>query len=143
MHNNISIDTVFGEYLGVSVPEGVFTANAVYRENMDFIEYMTRDEVTISDRIDPFLTLIWNFQQDEVVGFKLKGFRYVHDKIYKKDGDSNRSFIEIAPLLEQLIAEVGQQVLDGLKAEARREAYEQAINLARRTKATIDWQLAA
>ncbi len=137
-----SIDTAFEAHLGVSMSEGIFTPCAVYRRNMDFIEYMTKDEVTVSDRIDHFLTLIWNLQQDEVVGFKLKGFQFVYDKFIKQQGNDSPAFIEIAPVLERLISAAGKQFLEDLNA-ARREAYEQAINLARRTNARIDWQLAA
>lgn len=136
------IDTFVEQYLGVSVSSGVFQARAVYRRNMDFIEYMTKDEVTVSERIDKFLTLIWNFQQDEVVGFKLKGFQFIYDKFIRKPDDYSPPFLEIAAVLETLIEEVGEQVLEELNA-SQREAYERAITLARRTNAKLELPLAA
>ena len=76
----------FAEYLkkfdAELAPE--FSAHASYYESMDLVEYMTVDATTISDRIDEFLTLIWDANIDDVVGFKLKGFRLFMREVFSQ-----------------------------------------------------------
>jgi len=55
---------MFGDIDDVSVRA------AVYFSSMDYLDYVREDCVKIYDRVDRFLTVIWN-EEGDMIGFKL------------------------------------------------------------------------
>lgn len=108
-----------------------FVKAAVYNEEMDFLEYVSKDDVTVSDRIDGFLTVMWDYDQKEIVGFRLKGFRCIFNDIIKplsklKDED----FDPLVEALEKIFTKIGGELFSNrLNEEYRVKAYKSALHL--------------
>jgi hypothetical protein len=58
-----------------------FSPVARYYPGMDFLLYLNQDCSYRADRVDPFLTVLWHPYEDRLVGVKLKGFRFLFDRI--------------------------------------------------------------
>lgn len=108
-----------------------FVKAAVYNEEMDFLEYVSKNDITVSDRIDGFLTVMWDCEQKEVVGFRLKGFRCIFNDIIKplsklKDED----FDPLVDALEKIFTKIGSEIFSNQSNEDYRvEAYKSALRL--------------
>jgi hypothetical protein len=72
--------TVIGE-LAPGVELKTFEPRARYYEPMDFLLYLCEDVAYRADRIDPFLTLLWHPSEDRAIGVKLKGCRFLFDRM--------------------------------------------------------------
>jgi hypothetical protein len=48
---------------------------------MDILVYLEEDVPYRADRVDQFLTLLWHPYRDEAVGVKLKGFRFLFQRV--------------------------------------------------------------
>ena len=119
-----------------------YCPHASYYESMDFVEYITRDVTTVSDRIDEFLTLIWDSNFDEVVGFRLKGFKFIFNEYLKPTLQLRDShFVPLVSVLEAVARTIGNALFE---AENRERAYRKAMRLAERNEARLtDLPLAA
>src|SRR5216684_613546 len=64
-------------------PSGIkeFTPCARYYETMDLLLYLQEDLSYRADRVDEFLTLLWHPQEDRAIGVKLKGFRFLFQRL--------------------------------------------------------------
>jgi hypothetical protein len=124
----------------------VFLKRASYNSTMDFLEYVSIDEVTISDRIDPFLTVMWNFDQTEIVGFRLKGFHCIFNKYIKplfelKDAD----FEPLVDALKYVYTAIGDELFatqglvnqDGESQSHRAAAYKLTMKLVKEEKINL------
>ena len=58
-----------------------FPSSARYYEPMDYILYLEMDTAHRADRVDRFLTLLWHPYEDRAIGVKLKGFRFVFERM--------------------------------------------------------------
>jgi len=106
-----------------------FTPSANYCHSMDFVEYITVNDVTVSHRIDQFLTLIMDKTQENIVGFKLKGFKYIFNTHLKPLFElNNNSFISLVSILEAVIRERGDEAI---RSAQSRSAYKKALVLAK------------
>ncbi len=116
--------------------------HASYYEAMDFVEYITCDATTVSDRIDEFLTLIWDANFDEVVGFRLKGFKFIFNEYLKPTLQLRDShFVSLVSALEAVARTIGNALFE---EENRERAYRKAMKLAERNEARLtDLPLAA
>ena len=113
-----------------------FVKRAVYIPAMDFVQYVSVDDVTVSKRIDVFLTLIYNYDQDKLVGFKLKGFRHFFDKYLKKELDLSESdFFPLVRVLEEICTQYGDQLTSDPE---KKKAYQEASEIARRDNVKVD-----
>jgi len=54
---------------------------ALYYVDSDCVEYVKEDTFCIYERIDGFLTLIFDETKINLIGFKLKGFKFVFYKL--------------------------------------------------------------
>jgi hypothetical protein len=63
------------------IPPAPFQACARYYEPMDFVLYLREDLPYRADRVDSFLTLLWHPSEDRAIGIKLKGFRYLFQRL--------------------------------------------------------------
>lgn len=124
-----------------------FVKKASYNKAMDYLEYVSQDAITVADRIDGVLTILKNYDQSEVIGFKVKGFKCVFNEVIKplyqlKDEDFN----PIANALEALFTRVGDNIFcDATSKERRVEAYKSALKLAKDDNVQLpdDWNVAA
>lgn len=109
-----------------------FEKAAIYNDEMDFLEYVSIDDVTISDRIDDFLTVMWSYDQTQIVGFRLKGFRCIYNQyINPVSKVKTDNFPLLARALEYTFTQIGNQIISGKESEENRQrAYVSAIRLA-------------
>lgn len=99
---------------------------ALYYEGADTVEYVRKDVPAVYERVDEFLTLIFDMNiRDELIGFQLKGFRsyYLQDQVRSHLGDD---FLSLVGFLERAVTRLGDAAFD----EGRRDAYEKAARLA-------------
>ena len=123
---------------------GEFVRRACYYPKIDCIEYLSSNEIAISERVDEFLTLIWNEEFSNIIGFKLKGFRFVFNKILKplrevRDEDFNL----IVEAFEHILTQFGdgmfkQSEKDASISEKRKGAYKNVIKFAKEEKVSLN-----
>jgi hypothetical protein len=58
-----------------------FKPSARYYEPMDYILYLETDTAYRADRVDRFLTLLWHPHEERAIGVKLKGFRFIFERM--------------------------------------------------------------
>jgi hypothetical protein len=96
----------------------------------DCIEYVKEDTFCIYERVDSFLTLIFDETKINLIGFKLKGFKCVFDKFVKPLFELNdQQFVELVPVLEYVFTQFGDQMFS-IGNEERKLAYKAALKLA-------------
>lgn len=98
-----------------------YTPVAVYYEDADLVEYVRRDIPAVAKRVDALLTLLLNMRdRDDVVGFRLKGFK----NYYLRNLAGLDDFVALVTILEQEMTRIGDE------AFVRREGYKKARELA-------------
>jgi hypothetical protein len=103
---------------------------ALYYVDSDCVEYVKEDTFCIYERIDGFLTLIFDETKINLIGFKLKGFKCVFDKFVKPLLELNdMQFVDLVPVLEFAFTQVGNHMFS-VGDEERRQAYKAARKLA-------------
>lgn len=101
---------------------------AVYFPDSDCVEYVKEDGFVIYDRVDEFLTLIYDDTKVIPVGFKLKGFKHVFDKHLKTQFKlRDEQFVELVSAIEAICTQLGEDLFTN---ERRANAYRVAIKLA-------------
>lgn len=103
-----------------------FTKCACYYSKIDCVEFLSDDVVVIADRIDPFLTVLWNEDFSDYVGFKLKGFR----AWYVQSNWKNNDFNLLVKALEDFVTKIGDEMFP--EDEARKEAYTNVLEFVKR-----------
>lgn len=106
---------------------GAFDKKAYFEPLMDYVEYVTEDSVTVSRRIDEYLTLIYRANSEEVVGFRLKGFKYIFKKFKPVLDLREEHFVLLARVIELVVTELGDQIL---RSDYAKQSYRKAIFLA-------------
>jgi hypothetical protein len=105
-----------------------YTPCATYFHDSDCVEYVKRDSLLVYDRIDEFLTLIFDGTGKQLVGFKLKGFKNIFTQQLSANFRLNdRQFVNLVPAFEAICQEIGDQ-LDA--DDDRKQSYRAAIDLA-------------
>lgn len=128
-------------------PRGWTPSNAEFRPvasyfpEMDYVLYLREDCAFREDRIDRILTLLWHPYERRAVGVHLKGFRAFYELIranispnMKEEFEHKVPFLSLVSLLEFCLRSGDGDALvkdaeSKRRAERRREAYEQAIEL--------------
>lgn len=107
-----------------------FVPAAVYFSDSDCVEYVKEDSFCVYDRVDRFLTLIFDSTKINLVGFKLKGFKYIFNTHMKPIFKLNdEQFLELASVIEALCTEIGESLFHDEKvASAYRAARKLAAN---------------
>ena len=108
-----------------------FSQVAVYFPSMDYVDYLRKDGIHVSDRIDEFLTLIHN-ENGELVGFKLKGLRnYFLNQLKPALNLVDSDFIFVRDLIVALVSHLGNEFFGKHGAgERKRRAYRSAAEMA-------------
>jgi hypothetical protein len=121
---------------------GRYEPTAVYFLDSDCVEYVKEDAFCIYDRIDNFLSLIFDETQLNVVGFKLKGFKCVFEKHIKPRYSelSDTQFIDLVAALEVAFTDAGNKVFS-VDNEERVRAYKAAKKLVTQDRVRLRAQL--
>jgi hypothetical protein len=111
---------------------GAYVPTALYFLDSDCVEYVKEDTLCVYDRVDEFLTLIFDETKFNLIGFKLKGFKHVFEKHLKPLFELNDSqFIDLVPAIELVFTSIGERMFaDAEAGEKRKRAYKAAIKLA-------------
>ena len=103
---------------------------AVYFLDSDCVEYVKEDAFCVYERVDSFLTLIFDETKFNLIGFKLKGFKYVFEQHMKPLFKLNNSqFIDLVSVIEVVFTQIGDKIFSE-NDEERKRAYKVAIKLA-------------
>lgn len=106
---------------------------AIYYEDADLVEYIRKDAPNVARRVDELLTLIYNMNnRDELIGFKLKGFK----NYYLKNLSGLEDFVSVVTILENEMTKIGHQVIE--REAARRDAYAKARDIADKDQVRVD-----
>ncbi len=121
-----------------------FAPTAMFFDDSDCVEYLREDTFCIYERVDEFLTLIYDETKINVIGFKLKGFKHIFQtqlqELFKLNDER---FIGLADIIEEICKEIGDQLFED---DARTRAYQAVRNIASTDNAKIygsDLKLAA
>lgn len=127
----VFLNDAFGAHLSP-----VFVKRATYNADMDFLEYVSCDDVTVSDRIDPFLTVMWNYEQTDIVGFRLKGFRCIFNEILKKVSHlKDEDFDPLVDTLKLVFTKFGNDLFPApAEDSSRADAYKSTVRLIKQDK---------
>jgi hypothetical protein len=113
-----------------SLTEGRYVPSAIYFMDSDCIEYVRQDSFSIYDRIDGFLTLIYDRTGKNLIGFKLKGFKHLFDtklqKLYKL---YDMQFVDLVSTIEEAFTSIGDEIFTPAE-EDRLNAYRAARQMA-------------
>jgi hypothetical protein len=110
-----------------------FVPSARYYGPMDHILYLEQDVAYRADRVDRHLTLLWHPTEERAIGVKLKGFRFLFERlreILAAEGVNIPAdgFIPLVTALEVALTAGGGATL---MANAQRERLAQRYQLAR------------
>ena len=107
---------------------GRYIPTAIYFDDSDCVEYVREDTFCVYERIDEFLTLIFDETKITLVGFKLKGFKnHFHTQLQQLLKLNDDQFVVLVPLIERFYTELGNRAFDD---ERRTAAYKAALKLA-------------
>jgi hypothetical protein len=107
---------------------GDYVPTAVYFSDSDCVEYVKEDAFAIYERVDEFLTLIFDETKIRLIGFKLKGFRCIYEKHLKPLFELNDSqFLGLVSAIEAVCTVLGEQLVAD---DERARAYKAALKLA-------------
>ena len=107
-----------------------FVRGATYYRDMDYVEYVTADQLSRSERIDEHLTLLWD-KHDDLLGFRIKGFRHLFESRLKTAFRlAETDFVFLVSVLEAVVTVLGDEMLiaDSPRARAYGRAYRLAAN---------------
>lgn len=109
-----------------------FAPVARYYSAMDLVMYLREDCSYRADRVDMWLTLLWHPYEDVLVGIKLKGVRFLFDRVKQIVGLRDDDFLPLVSLLEAaLVGGMTESALEGLADGRMEKLYEQAREIAR------------
>ena len=107
---------------------GEYVPCATYFHDSDCVEYVKHDAFVIYDRVDEFLTLIFDKTAKNLVGFKLKGFKNIFTKqlapMFKLN---DKQFLRLVSAIEAICVQIGD---DLSRDEVRRKSYQDAAAMA-------------
>lgn len=102
-----------------------YTPVAIYYEDGDFVEYVREDVLSVSDRADEFLTLIYAMSDRHLIGFRLNGFKsaFVRGDLKSQLGTD---FVTAVQIIERALTRLANESFD----KQRRQAYNHAVRMA-------------
>lgn len=107
---------------------GRYVPCATYFHDSDCVEYVRQDGFAIYDRVDQFLTLIYDETGKQLIGFKLKGFKNIFTKqlkpIYRVNDEQ---FLGLVSAIEAICREIGEQLVN---EDDRKRSYRAALKIA-------------
>lgn len=112
---------------GLARLDGGYAPVAIYFSDSDCVEYVTEDAFAVCERVDHFLTLIFDETKFRLVGFKLKGFRYVFETVVRPSLEENVDFVDLHDVIERTCTAIGDEIFGN---EERHRAYMAASKMA-------------
>jgi hypothetical protein len=79
------------------IPE--FEPSVWFDREMDQLVCLREDCSYRADRVDPFLTLLWHPNREEIIGIKLKGIRSIFEEIVEAEGYSSQDFVPLVNVI--------------------------------------------
>ncbi len=125
------MDNFLENLLDSAQGENAFKPVARYFSAMDSLVYLKEDLSYRADRVDGRLTLLWHPYEENLVGIKLKGFKYMFTTL-NSIADMNlkeEHFIPIVKYLELAMFGVAGAMMDNYEEEGReriKQKYEEA-----------------
>lgn len=117
----------------VSYPIPPFKPSARYYAPMDYIMYVEEDIACRADRVDKFLTLLWHPYEERAIGVKIKGVRFLFERMRQILASHSISidadaFVPLITVFEVAVTAAGPAItasvertrIDAKYAEARR-----------------------
>lgn len=127
-------DQLFEQSFGASA-SGEFKNIASYFHDLDYVEYQTVDRITVSERVDEFLTLIRIAENNEICGFRFKGFQArINESLAPVKQLQNSDFLKITTVIEVLVKDIGDDLFSNT---ARADAYKAAYKLVKDNDVTL------
>jgi hypothetical protein len=122
-----------------------FEPCARYFESMDVLLYLEEDVPYRADRVDPFLTLLWHPSREEAIGVKLKGFRFLFQRVQailraqRNVTVADSEFLSLVTALEvAMTAGLGAVITADAERQRIEEKYAQARRLLTKETARFD-----
>lgn len=113
----------------LNIAASVYVPTAIYYDEADILEYVTKDVACISRRVDSFLTLVISVDDRKTIGFILKGFKYFFNHSLKSKVEfENADFVKLVSIIEAAISEIGNDIFS--QQRNLHDAYAEAIDLA-------------
>ena len=110
-----------------AVTAAAYERAAIFYHDSDCVEYVKLDGYCVYERVDAFLTLIKDATGHNLVGFKLKGFGNMFEKLKSHLKLSDNHFLALVSVIEKACTIAGE---DLFKDEKRKAAYQAAYQLA-------------
>ena len=118
---------------GRKVPQ--FKPVARYERGIDHLVYVTEDVSYRADRVDDLLTVLLHPTEDRIVGVKLKGFRYLFERMQELWQVKEETFYPMIRLLEFVIAcGWGRNIME---TEEKKRKYIQARDFVQKQKIQV------
>jgi hypothetical protein len=96
---------------------------------MDCLEYLSADQLVVADRVDEFLTVLWDKDLEKIVGFKLKGFHAIFvERILPLKSVCEDDFHPIIDTLKNIVTKIGEEMFPD---SSRQNAYKNVIRFAK------------
>lgn len=112
--------------------QGPYSPCAIYFMDSDCVEYVKNDEFCVYERVDGFLTLIFDETKINLIGFKLKGFKHLFETHLRALFElHDMQFIDMVSAIEAHFSQIGKQVFaadNGKRARAYKAALKMAAN---------------
>lgn len=104
----------------INIPSGEYKACAFYAPSMDFIEFMMVDDIAVERRIDEYLTLIYDLERINVIGFKLKGLKHFYDEVLLPQISNldEDDFLPLMKIFNEMVAQRGLEICKNINEEA-------------------------
>ena len=108
-----------------------FKRAAVYFPSMDYLDYVREDGVKVCERVDQFLSVIWN-EDGEMIGFKIKCVRnFFLTKLKPALSLSDDDFLWVRDLFVALATTKGDEMFpEDNRREERKVKYRRALKIA-------------
>jgi hypothetical protein len=104
-----------------------YSSAAVYYHDSDCVEYVKIDGYCVYERVDAHLTLIKDITGHNLIGFKLKGFGNMFEKLKSHLELSDNHFLALVSVIEKVCTIAGENLLND---EKRKAGYKAAYQLA-------------
>ena len=140
------METFLHSLLGMSeITQPPFRPVARYHPDMDILIYVREDCSYRADRVDAFLTVLYDPYADELVGLKLKGFKFLFKQLQSIINLPDDAWMPLVKALElALVGGVAQNIMNEVEAQRIRLKYDQARTFARDVNIPPDeWARAA
>ena len=102
---------------------------AVYFLDSDCVEYAREDVFCVYDRVDSFLTLVFDSAGEKLIGFKLKGFKNIFEKYIRPRLRRDIQFVELVSAIQTVFTEAGDHLFRERSGRVE-QAYKAAMELA-------------